>query len=332
MKVSLEQISWTSYTFNAAAWTVTISWLSFTLKPSNIRWIINASKNKVIYQIDEPRLWLKNLASNTITLNYNTQLAGMSNSDSLSIWLDVYVNETQYVPYVWATEDVYLWSRSLSALWLTWSNIVFTSSLSSTHCYFTLDSDVEDAIFETTTVIVNVDIDWYFIWWINTAPFPQEQWLHFFIMWWWKGSFWLKHMSSWSTYKIFLPWWQDIVINEWDWIHLYYDIGQTYFRVIWIARVNGWGGGWWLTYQAINSSQPIVTWNLYWIDANSWYIQLTLGDWSVVGDRLCVVKEDETDNEIDVFASSINWDAKITISEPWESYDLYRTWSRFIIT
>lgn len=87
MKAKLGTDTPGSYTFNAAAKTVTFSGLRETIDLSNILVITNVSTNTIIYNFASATKGNTSFVDNVLTLDFDT--TSMSNSDVLSIYLDV---------------------------------------------------------------------------------------------------------------------------------------------------------------------------------------------------------------------------------------------------
>lgn len=87
MKAKLGTDTPGSYTFNAAAKTVTFSGLRETIDLSNILVITNVATNTIIYNFASATKGNTSFVDNVLTLDFDT--TSMSNSDVLSIYLDV---------------------------------------------------------------------------------------------------------------------------------------------------------------------------------------------------------------------------------------------------
>ena len=87
MKAKLGTDTPGSYTFNAAAGTVTFSGLRQTIDLSNILVITNVTTNTIIYNFASATKGNAGFSNNVLTLDFDT--TSMSNSDELSIILDV---------------------------------------------------------------------------------------------------------------------------------------------------------------------------------------------------------------------------------------------------
>jgi hypothetical protein len=87
MKAKLGTDTPGSYTFNAAAKTVTFSGLREIINLSNILVITNVTTNTIIYNFASEAKGNTSFINNILTLDFDT--TSMSNSDLLSIYLDV---------------------------------------------------------------------------------------------------------------------------------------------------------------------------------------------------------------------------------------------------
>jgi hypothetical protein len=74
------------YTFNASAKTITFN-TTDTVRLESVLLVTNVTDNIIIYNFADPSLG-GTITNNVLTLTYNT--TGMSNADSLQIYLDLY--------------------------------------------------------------------------------------------------------------------------------------------------------------------------------------------------------------------------------------------------
>lgn len=75
-----------SYSFNAAAKTITLSGLPFSLKMEQILIITDLVTNTMIYNFADPTAGAVSVSNNIITLDYDT--TSLSNSDPLQIFIE----------------------------------------------------------------------------------------------------------------------------------------------------------------------------------------------------------------------------------------------------
>jgi hypothetical protein len=80
-----------SYTFNAAAKTITFSGISESITLSNILLITNTTANTIIYNFADPLTGAVSFNNNILTLDFDT--TSMNSSDVLQIYLDTPSNE-----------------------------------------------------------------------------------------------------------------------------------------------------------------------------------------------------------------------------------------------
>jgi hypothetical protein len=77
-----------TYTFNAAAKTITFSGLAQSITLANILLITNVTANTIIYNFADPTTGAASFTNNVLTLDYNTSVS-MNSSDVLQIFLDI---------------------------------------------------------------------------------------------------------------------------------------------------------------------------------------------------------------------------------------------------
>jgi len=77
-----------TYTFNAAAKTITFSGLAQPITLANILLITNVTANTIIYNFADPTTGAASFIDNVLTLDYNTSVS-MNSSDVLQIFLDI---------------------------------------------------------------------------------------------------------------------------------------------------------------------------------------------------------------------------------------------------
>lgn len=95
-------------------------------------------------------------------------------------------------------------------------------------------------------------------------------------------------------------------------------------------KIESMSGGWSQPYTALSSDTTITQGNVYWVNASTVDINLTLSDGTSAWQTLTVSKRDETDYSVYVNNATLDWwTIQLTIFE--ESIDLYRTGTTFII-
>lgn len=77
-----------TYTFNAAAKTITFSGLAQSITLANILLITNVTANTIIYNFADPTTGAASFVDNVLTLDYDTSVS-MNSSDVLQIFLDI---------------------------------------------------------------------------------------------------------------------------------------------------------------------------------------------------------------------------------------------------
>jgi len=77
-----------TYTFNAAAKTITFSGLAQPITLANILLITNVTANTIIYNFADPTTGAASFTNNVLTLDYDTSVS-MNSSDVLQIFLDI---------------------------------------------------------------------------------------------------------------------------------------------------------------------------------------------------------------------------------------------------
>ncbi len=93
----------------------------------------------------------------------------------------------------------------------------------------------------------------------------------------------------------------------------------------------GGGGGTTLTYSAISTSQTIGKDYFYGVDAIAWEVILTLANGTTSGETLRVKKIDSSSNYVTI-NGNIDWDTSISLSVEDESVDLFWNWTNYLIT
>lgn len=161
MKLSLYDIPGASYIFDPTLRTIEIVWLSYTLKKSNVRGIINTTKNELIYRIDKATLWWSLTWPNKLTLAYDTST--MDSLDDISIVLDLPESFMPDTPAKIAEDNLYRalndlkffmrWINRLDVWWRIRVNAEVLGTLSAI----------------TTLTTLNTLLDQRAIWWIDAS-------------------------------------------------------------------------------------------------------------------------------------------------------------------
>ena len=101
-----------------------------------------------------------------------------------------------------------------------------------------------------------------------------------------------------------------------------------------LSRDRSWTISWWgwsnLWYNAINSSQSVTTWAMYWVTCSTSNITLTIPNWTNVWDNLSVKKLDNTSFWV-ILSGNIELDWNYTLWLQYESVDLFWNWTYFLI-
>lgn len=167
MKLSLYDIPGTSYIFDPILKTIEIVWLSYTLKKSNIRGIINTTSNTLIYRIDKELLWWTIISTNKILLNFDT--SGMNREDDISIVFDLPESFLPNTPVKSSEDSLYRaiadlksfarWLNRLDTAWRIRVNAESVANIWTITALTTL----------TTLTQANLLLDQRAIWWIDAS-------------------------------------------------------------------------------------------------------------------------------------------------------------------